>query len=412
MIRTANRVNIDRLQSRIMKMAKIGQTSKGGVTRLALSEEDKEARQLFIRWMQQLGMETRVDDVGNVYGRLEGKDPEAPIVMAGSHLDSVPKGGKFDGVLGVIAALEAVETIKERGIEHRRSIEIVSFTNEEGARFTPQMLGSGVVSGKFTKDYAYGREDVDKYNFKNELQKIGALGEEKARAQHLAAFVELHIEQGPVLESEDIPIGIVEGVAGFSWMEIKLSGQSDHSGTTPMSMRKDSLVTAAAIIQEINRWAANKNDGTVATVGQIRTVPGIVNAIPGETIFSLDIRHPEANRLDKYKEELQQLIQSISIKDSMGCFINEIGSNQPVRFSSRVIQVFEDICRNENLIYKRMISGAGHDAMYINQIADTAMLFVPSVNGKSHCEEEQTAWKDIEKGVNVLYKALCRLANE
>ncbi|KAB7707349.1 hydantoinase/carbamoylase family amidase [Bacillus aerolatus] len=414
MIHTDNKnmININRLKSRMLEMAQIGKTAKGGVTRLALSEEDKEARKLFIQWMQELGMETRVDDVGNIYGRLEGKDRQAPVVMTGSHLDTVPKGGKFDGVLGVLAALEAMETIRERGIEHTHPIEIVSFTNEEGARFAPQMLGSGVVTGKFSKEYVYEREDADGFHFKNELQKIGFLGEEKDRARHIAAFLELHIEQGPILEAENLSIGIVEGVAGFSWMEVKLSGQSDHSGSTPMTMRKDSLVAASAIIQEISKWAANKKDGTVATVGRIRTTPGIINAVPGQTIFSVDIRHPEADQLDQYKEELKQFIQDMAAKEAIDCSINEIGSNRPVRFSSNIIHVLNDICQEDQLPYKRMISGAGHDAMYINQIADTAMLFVPSVNGKSHCEEEATSWKDIEKGVSVLYKALCRLASE
>ncbi|MFD1707019.1 Zn-dependent hydrolase [Siminovitchia sediminis] len=400
-------IKLERLKNRMKTMAQIGATDKGGVSRLALTEEDRKARKLFIQWMQELGLTTRVDDLGNIYGRLEGIDPKASPVLTGSHLDSVPKGGKFDGTLGVLAALEAVETIKEKGIKPLRSIEIVSFTNEEGARFTPQMLGSGVIAGKFTKDYVYGRKDAEGLLFKEELERIGFMGCPENRITCANSFVELHIEQGPILEAEEKSIGVVEGIAGFYWLKLKVSGQSDHSGSTPMNMRKDSLVAASSIITDIYQWASERKDGLVATVGQIQAFPGIINAIPGETVFTLDIRHADPEKLEEAVSEATSIIQ----QSSADVTITEIGSNPPVRFSKEVTSLIEESCKDANVSYRKIISGAGHDAMYMNNITETAMIFVPSTNGKSHCEEEHTAYPDIEKGANVLYLTLWKLAN-
>ncbi|GHH99467.1 Zn-dependent hydrolase [Neobacillus kokaensis] len=404
-------INIERLKSRMLKMAQIGGTDRGGVSRLALSDQEKEARALFIQWLNELNMEVRVDDFGNIYGRLEGKDPNASPVMTGSHLDTVPKGGKFDGTLGVLAALEAIETMKESGIEPACPVEIVSFTNEEGARFAPQMLGSGAITGKFSKEYVYQRTDQKGLTFQSELERIGYLGEERNRPGKIASFIELHIEQGPILDSEKIAIGVVEGIAGFSWMEIKLAGQSDHSGSTPMNMRRDSLVAASSIIHEIYNWAMSKKDGTVATVGTIRTVPGIINAIPGETMFSLDIRNSDPVQLKECVKEVTRLINHIAREKQIECTVDEIASNQPIHFSPFLIETLENVCKESQLPYKKMISGAGHDSMYLNQVTDTVMIFVPSTDGKSHCEEEHTSWEDIEKGISVLYKTLCKLVN-
>ncbi|MCM3568452.1 Zn-dependent hydrolase [Neobacillus mesonae] len=402
-------IQISRLKTRMEKMAQIGATVRGGVSRLALTDQEKEARTLFIQWLKESNLEVRVDDFGNIYGRLEGKDPSASPVMTGSHLDTVPKGGKFDGTLGVLAALEAIETIKESGIKPVRPVEIVSFTNEEGARFAPQMLGSGAITGKFSKEYVYHRTDQHGITFQSELERIGYLGEEKNRPGKIASFIELHIEQGPILEKENISVGIVEGIAGFTWLEVTLSGQSDHSGSTPMTMRKDSLVAASAIIQEIYNWAMAKQDGTVATVGKVRTVPGIINAIPGETAFSIDIRNPNPVQLTACVEEVKEIIIRISNENHIDYKMDKIGSNEPVHFSPYLIDTLEKVCKEIQQPYKKMISGAGHDSMYINQVTDTVMIFVPSKDGKSHCEEEHTSWDDIEKGVNILYQALCRL---
>ncbi|WP_010531800.1 Zn-dependent hydrolase [Lentibacillus jeotgali] len=407
-------INVNRLKERMLQMAEIGKTTNDGVTRLALSNEDKQARDLFMQWMENLGLHVRYDDFGNIYGRLEGNDSDAPPLMIGSHLDSVPKGGRFDGVLGVLGALEVVESILENNIQNERPIEIVSFTNEEGARFTPQMLGSGAVTNLFSKDYTYSRTDKDGFILKEELQKIGYLGSQDNRLdqENVAAFIEMHIEQGPVLETNHKTVGIVEGIAGFSWMEVVISGEANHSGTTPMELRRDSLVTASSAIKAIHEWARSKKDGTVATVGEINTEPGIMNAIPGTTSFTLDVRHPYKDGFTSCINEIRESIEDIVDEDSLTCNINEIKTHPPVTFAENITSTLEEASKKHDIPYHRMTSGAGHDAMYMNTIADTAMVFVPSISGKSHCEEENTHWEDIEKGVTVLYESVLRKSRE
>ncbi|ASN04355.1 Zn-dependent hydrolase [Virgibacillus necropolis] len=403
-------INIDRLKSRMLEMAEIGKTNNNGVTRLALSEEERRGRLLLIQWMKDLGLAVRYDDFGNIYGRSEGTDPNASVIMSGSHIDSVPKGGKFDGVLGVLGALEAVESMLEKGIKHRHPIEIVSFTNEEGARFTPQMLGSGAVTGEFSREYIYNRTDDEGFRFEDELKKINFVGDEKNRLDNVGTFIEMHIEQGPVLETSQQTIGVVEGIAGFSWMEVTITGESNHSGTTPMSHRKDSLVTAAIAIKKISDWAKNEPEGIVATIGKIQTNPDIINAVPGETSFTIDIRCPREDQFEQCVKEVKEIIEKIVNEDSLTYSINEIRTHSPVIFSNRIVATIEEVCKGQNLSYRLMSSGAGHDAMYMNNIAETAMIFVPTVNGKSHCEEEDTLWTDIEKGASVLYETLASLA--
>lgn len=407
---TLKKVNIERLRDRFQQMALIGKMESGGVTRLALSPEDQEARQLLISWMQEIGMETRYDDVGNIYGRLEGQEKNADVVLTGSHIDTVPNGGRFDGTLGVLAALEVVESLKEQRKELKHPVEIVAFTNEEGARFTPQMLGSGVVANEFTKEYVYERKDITGLMFYHELKNIGFLGSVANRAKNIKAFLEFHIEQGPVLEAENLRVGIVEGIAGFAWMEVIINGQSNHSGTTPMHLRRDPLVAAAAIIKELHDFAKNKMDGTVITTGRIQAFPNIINAIPSQTIFSIDVRHANRNSLESTIEEIKKIVEQYAREANMELTIEEIWSKRPVTFSPHLISAIEQICRQQETPFKRMISGAGHDAMYMSAITDTAMIFVPSVAGKSHCKEEETSWHDIEKGLDILYDTIYKLA--
>ncbi|KXH87025.1 Zn-dependent hydrolase [Sporosarcina sp. HYO08] len=404
-------IHIERLKDRFQQMASIGRTESGGVTRLALSPEDREARELLVHWMQKIGLATRYDDVGNIYGRLEGREKNADAVLIGSHIDTVPNGGQFDGTLGVLAALEVVQSIKEQQKELKHPVEIVSFTNEEGARFTPQMLGSGVVANEFTREYVYERKDMKGLSFYDQLKKIGFVGSEANRLKNGKAFLEFHIEQGPVLEAENLPVGVVEGIAGFAWMEVIINGQSNHSGTTPMHLRQDPLVAAAAIIKELHDFAKNKKDGTVITTGRIQAFPNIINAIPSQTIFSIDVRHAERKSLESTIAEIKKIVEQHAGEVKMDMTTEEIWTKHPVSFSPKVISVIEQICKQQQTPFKRMISGAGHDAMYMNAITDTAMIFVPSVAGKSHCKEEETSWDDIEKGMNILYDTVCKLAN-
>ncbi|AIF44447.1 Zn-dependent hydrolase [Virgibacillus sp. SK37] len=402
-------IRLERLKNRILRMAEIGGTENNGVTRLALSQEDKKGRDLFVKWMKELKLDVRIDDFGNIYGRKKGSNPEAPVVMMGSHLDSVPKGGRFDGVLGVLAGLEVVESLIENNVEHENPIEIVSFTNEEGARFTPQMLGSGAVTNQFPKDYTYSRKDNDNFIFYEELERIGYLGKEENRLKNVGTFIEFHIEQGPVLETNNKAIGIVEGISGFSWLEVTVTGETNHSGSTPMELRKDALSTTATTIQTIQKWAEEKEDGTVATIGTIRAEPGIINAVPGKVVFTLDVRDRNKEQFHFYMNEIQELIKDCVQRDSLNCTIQEIKTHSPVSFAPWITNIIEEVSAESKVPYQRITSGAGHDAMYLNTVADTAMIFVPSIGGKSHCEEEYTPWEDIEKGINVLYKTICRI---
>jgi len=404
-------INIKRLKHRMLEMAKIGATNNGGVTRLALSEEDMEARHQLLKWMEDIGATTRFDDFGNIYGRFEGTNPDLPVIMIGSHIDTVPKGGKFDGILGVLGPLEVLESMKDNGVKPSNPIEIVSFTNEEGARFTPQMLGSGSVTGQFSLPYTYDRRDSNGLRFEDELRKIGFLGDHSNRLNHVGAFIEMHIEQGPVLEQMNKPIGIVTGISGFSWLEVTVQGEANHSGTTPMQYRKDSLVASSTIIQALNEWAGKNMDGVVATVGKVHTSPGVINVVPGETSFTIDIRCSSPNQFNDCITEVKELIHTIVEENSLSYTLKEIRTHPPVQFSDRLIHILEKACEENQVSFHHMYSGAGHDAMYMSSIADTAMLFVPSVNGKSHCEEEETSWEDIEKGVTVLYDAVIDLAN-
>lgn len=402
-------ININRLKERLLHIAEIGKTEYGGVTRLALSKEDNDAREIFVKWMTDLDLKVRHDDFGNIYGRVEGTDPDAPVILSGSHLDTVPNGGKYDGVLGVLSALEVIETLLENNIHHRNPIEVVSFTNEEGVRFSPQMLGSGAVTKQFSKDYIYSRKDSQNYQFEDELRNINFLGDSKNRLNKIGAFIEMHIEQGPVLEESNCTIGIVEGISGFSWMEITVYGETNHSGSTPMHYRKDSLVTAASVIKKIQQWAQSKDNGIVATIGKVYTDPGIINAVPGKTVFTVDIRHPFKEGFESCIEEAKEVIEKCIKDDNLTCSIEEIKTHSPISFSDRITSTIEKVSRKHLIPYKRMTSGAGHDAMYINDVADTAMIFVPSINGKSHCAEEITDWDDIEKGVLVLYETILTL---
>ncbi|MBD1221176.1 Zn-dependent hydrolase [Virgibacillus halodenitrificans] len=402
-------IRLERLKNRMLQMAKIGGTENNGVTRLALSQEDKKGRDLFVKWMQELKLDVRIDDFGNIYGRKEGTDPRATAVMVGSHLDSVPKGGRFDGVLGVLAGLEVIESLIENNVEHENPIEIVSFTNEEGARFTPQMLGSGAVTNQFSKEYTYSRKDKNNFIFCDELEKIGYLGKEENRLKNVGAFIEFHIEQGPILEMNNKTIGIVEGISGFSWLEVTVIGETNHSGSTPMELRKDALSTTAITIQAIQKWAEEKEDGTVATIGTVRAEPGIINAVPGKVVFTLDVRNGNKEQFNFYMTEIQELIKDCVQRESLNCTIQEIKAHSPVSFASWITNIIEEVSVESKVPYQRITSGAGHDAMYLNTVTDTAMIFVPSIGGKSHCVEEYTPCDDIEKGINILYKTICRI---
>jgi beta-ureidopropionase / N-carbamoyl-L-amino-acid hydrolase len=399
-------INPHRLWDTLMETAQIGATPKGGICRLTLTNLDRQVRDWFRTQCEALGCAVTIDEVGNMFARRSGKNPAlAPIAM-GSHLDTQPTGGKFDGALGVLSALEAMRTLHETGYETNAAIEIVNWTNEEGARFAPAMLASGVFAGVFTLDYAYSRIDRDGKSFGEELAHIGYKGSEKAGAHKFAAMFELHIEQGPILEAEDRKIGVVHGVQGIRWYEITITGQDSHSGTTPMTLRKNALIGAARMIERIDAIARAHAPYAVGTVGLIENKPNSRNVIPGEVFFSVDFRHPEEAVLDTLEDELRAALAEILPPMQLTYSEARIWQSAPVKFAPDLIECVRIGAQKAGFPTRDMISGAGHDSVYVSRVAPTTMIFVPCAGGISHNEAESTSFDECAAGAQVLLNAV------
>ena len=399
-------INPQRLWDTLMETARIGATPKGGICRLTLTDLDRQVRDWFWTQCEALGCTVTIDEVGNMFARRPGKNPAlAPIAM-GSHLDTQPTGGKFDGVLGVLSALEALRTLHETGYETNAPVEIVNWTNEEGARFAPAMLASGVFAGVFTPDYAYSRTDRDGKSFGEELERIGYKGSEKAGAHKFAAMFELHIEQGPILEAEGRKIGLVQGVQGIRWYEITITGQDSHSGTTPMTLRKNALIGAARMIERIDAIARAHAPHAVGTVGLIENRPNSRNVIPGEVFFSVDFRHPEETVLDTLEAELRAALAEILPPMQLTYSEARIWQSAPVKFAPELIECVRIGAQKAGFPTRDMISGAGHDAVYVSRVAPTTMIFVPCAGGISHNEAESTSFDECAAGAQVLLNAV------
>ncbi|MED3574253.1 M20 family metallo-hydrolase [Cytobacillus praedii] len=406
---TKLRVNRKRLLDTINVSSSIGTLENGGLNRLALTEEDKEMRNIFVQWLQDEKLEVRYDDFGNIYGRRKGKRNDCPAVAVGSHLDTQPCGGRFDGVLGVLTALEVIRTLNENNIETDYPIEIVNFTNEEGARFEPPMLGSGGVVGEFTKDFIYSAKDNEDISFQEALLKIQYMGEEKHRLRNIKNFIELHVEQGPILENMNKLIGIVEGIQGISWLNVKVVGETNHAGPTPMENRKDALAPSAKMVTKVYE-ITKEMEGLKTTVGKLNVKPNITNVIPGEVEFMIDVRHEDdevrAIAIDRLREQLS----TIAVMNNVEVTISTDWHSDTVLFSSNVMDAINEAADLLGYSKARLFSGPGHDAKYISKIADTGMIFLPSINGISHNEKELTLEDDIEKGANVLLYTILKLA--
>lgn len=402
-------INGKRLKESLETFAEFGHTDNNGVTRLALSEEDRAARDYLRDCCDELGLEVKHDDLGNMYATLNGKEDKPPILI-GSHLDSVKKGGRFDGVLGVAAGLEVVRTLIENKITPRIPITIVNFTNEEGARFEPSMMSSGILSGKFDKDTMLQKKDADGITFKEALKSIGYAGDEENRLKEGTAFLELHIEQGPILEQESMSVGIVGCVVGMVCYEWEISGESDHAGTTPMSMRKDALFTANDIISEIRSQLSDLDAELVYTVGRMNVWPNIHTVIPEKAVFSLEARHQDSKVISQVEEIIRKLKDSYQLEDCR-VEIRKLWGRETVFFNEELCKQLTKAAETLGYSHKEMVSGAGHDAQFIASYIPTAMVFVPSVNGKSHTEVELTSWEDCERGVNVLLESILDMQN-
>jgi N-carbamoyl-L-amino-acid hydrolase len=408
----ALRVDRNRLQNSLEQMAKIGATPAGGVQRLTLSDEDKQARDLFVHWLEELNLEISIDEMGNIFGKRTGKNDELAPVMSGSHIDSQPKGGRFDGILGVMGPLEVLRTLSDSNIETERSIVIVDWTNEEGSRFAPAMVASGVWAGALERDWVYQRTDINGKKFVDELERIGYRGEMPAKKWPVHAYYEYHIEQGPILEREQRTIGAPKGILCLHWYDIYLEGEANQVGPTPMEGRHDALCAAAEMILKVNRLPDKMGGNMVATVGELQNYPNSRNIIPDKVHFTVDIRSWDDDHALNAWNELRQDFEAIATGRGCPIKIEETWRVEHSPFDERLVQRVLDTAGELGYASLYMVSGAGHDASYMNQIAPTAMIFVPSIGGRSHVEVENTKWEDCEAGANVLLHCLLKSANE
>lgn len=403
------KINEKRLEERMNRINSIAVTAESGMMRLALTDADKEARDLIVSWLEEAGMEVKIDDMGSVYGILKGTNPDAKPICVGSHADTQPNGGKYDGLFGVMAGLEAIISIKESGKRVESSLILVDWTNEEGARFVPPMLASGVVSGKFDSQWVYDKEDVDGIRYEDELIRIGYKGQKENRLKDIKAYFEPHIEQGPVLDAEGKNFGVVTGALGITGLDVTIKGEANHAGTTPMSHRKDPAAAAAEAISAIRQNCIDFGDPAVLTVGVINARPASKNIVPGEVYFSVDLRYHTDEGMTKLEEQTKQIIMEICSKYIVSVDIARYWRADPASFNESIISCVEDAARENNMNYIRIISGAGHDAVFINEVMPTGMLFVPSIKGMSHCPQEDTRWEDIVKGVEITADVLLKL---
>jgi N-carbamoyl-L-amino-acid hydrolase len=404
-------VDRDRLVETMREQAAIGGTEGGGLHRLALSDADGEARDWFVDCAEAAGLDVRVDAFGNTFARREGTDPDAEPVLVGSHLDSQPYGGIYDGALGVVAALEFVRTLNDRGIETRRPVEVVNWTNEEGSRFQPAMQGSGVWAGAHDVEAEYAKTDADGVRLVDELERIGYRGDEPADPREpYHAYLELHPEQGPRLEATGADVGIVTGIVGLRWAEVTFEGQANHSGTTPMHYRSDALVAAADVVTALRRLPGTLGDASVATVGSLRVQPDSVNIIPETVRFTTDIRDPDEAVLDRGVERMAAEVAAAAEREGVDYEIEPTMRASSVDFPDRPVEAVADAVDRLGYDGRRMVSGAGHDATHAAAVCDAAMVFAVSEDGKSHTEDEFTSWSDCYRSANVLANAALDLA--
>jgi len=393
-----------------MAMAEIGPGAEGGSCRLALTDEDKQGRDILVQWREEAGCVITIDDLGNIFARRAGRNNALFPIVAGSHLDTQPHGGKFDGIYGVLSALEVIRTLNDHQITTHAPLEIVMWPNEEGARFAPAMLASGVFAGLFEKEFAYSRQDSVGLTLLNELKRIGYLGEQPCGENPIGALFEAHIEQGPILEKANHQIGVVVGGQGQRWFDVTLKGQDSHAGSTPMPGRRDALVAAAALIQAAQIIALEHAPHGVGTVGEISVSPNSRNTIPGEVFLTVDIRNPDDEVLLAMAQALHKHCASISTQYAINIDVKEIWHNPPVKFDQHCINAVSHAASRLHYTHQNMVSGAGHDACQVCRIAPTSMIFVPCEGGLSHNEQENAEPADLEAGCNVLLHAMMEMA--
>lgn len=404
------RINGDRLWDSLMEMAKIGPGVAGGNNRQTVTDEDGEGRALFQSWCEAAGCTMGLDQMGNMFARREGTDPEALPVYVGSHLDTQPTGGKYDGVLGVLGGLEVVRTLNDLNIKTRHPIVVTNWTNEEGTRFPPAMMASGVFAGTHTQDWAYVRKDAEGKTFGDELKRIGWRGDEEVGARKMHAFFELHIEQGPILEAEGKDIGVVTHGQGLSWMQITVTGKDSHTGSTPMPMRKNAGLGMARVLELVEAIALSHAPHAVGAAGHIDVYPNSRNVIPGKAVFTVDLRSPILSVIEDMEARLKAGAQKICDDMGLGVEFEKAGGFDPVTFDAGCVSAVRNAAERMGYSHMDLISGAGHDACWINHVAPTAMVMCPCVDGLSHNEAEAISKEWATAGADVLMQAVVETA--
>ncbi|HZK18630.1 MAG TPA: Zn-dependent hydrolase [Clostridia bacterium] len=401
------KINAKRVEHRLKQLGKIGRDNGGGWTRFSFTEEDREARQLIISYMEEASLRVRVDAAGNIFGRREGTQGNVPAIASGSHIDTVKNGGLFDGNTGVICALEVAQTLEENRVIHAAPFEVIVFTEEEGGRFGSSLFGSRALAGEITQDYLKACKDKDGITQWDAMKSFGLHPENIFSARidkdYFGSFFELHIEQGEVLERNNETLGVVEGIVGITWLDCSIRGKAGHAGATPMDLRFDALSTAAEIILAIEQAAYEAGPTAVATVGHLSVFPSSINVIPGEVNFSVDIRDLNQEVIDGLVKHIQDKSDSIASKRGLGFQCKKLLQTPPTRLSCECIDHLVEKIRDRDISYRLMPSGAGHDAQVMTKITDVGMIFVPSKGGVSHNPMEDTDWDDISQGAQILY---------
>jgi N-carbamoyl-L-amino-acid hydrolase len=404
------RINGARLWDSIQEMAEIGPGVRGGNNRQTLTDEDGEGRRLFQRWCEAAGLSVSVDQMGTMFARRPGTDDSLPPVMVGSHLDTQPTGGRYDGVLGVLGGLEVIRTLNDLDIKTKHPIEVVNWTNEEGTRFAPAMLASGVFAGVLDQSWAYGRTDAKGRRFGDELERIGFKGDRPVGGRPLRAFFELHIEQGPILEDEGIDIGVVTHGQGLKWLQVTLTGKESHTGSTPMPKRRNAGLGMARVTELVHEVAMDHQPDAVGAIGHMEVYPNSRNIIAGRTVFTIDIRSPDKATLDAMDERIRAGIATICEALAISFEIEQVGHFDPVTFDKDCVAAVRAAAERLGYTHRNIISGAGHDACWINRVAPTAMVFCPCVDGLSHNEDEKIYPEWATAGAEVLFQAVLETA--
>ena len=404
------RINGDRLWASLMELAQIGATPKGGVCRLTLTDLDKQGRDLVTRWAREAGMTVTIDKIGNGFMRRPGRNNSLPPIMTGSHIDTQPTGGKFDGNYGVLAGIEVVRTLNDHGIETEAPIEVAFWTNEEGSRFVPVMMGSGVFAKAFTLEHAYAATDTEGKTVKGELERIGYIGEQEPGDHPIGAYFETHIEQGPVLEDNDKTIGVVSGVLGIRWFDCTVTGMEAHAGPTPMALRKDAMLAATRIMQDVVAAAHRHPPHGRGTVGMVQVFPNSRNVIPGRVKFSIDLRNSTDALVDAMAAEVKAYADQVANEHGVQVHIEMVSSYPAQLFQPECVEAVGRAAAKLGYSHMPAVSGAGHDAVYMAKLAPSGMIFIPCKDGISHNEIEDAKPEHIEAGCNVLLHAMLEQA--